>query len=80
MTGQVKQKPSNKTLKKGTTKKALPLETKNSSVNLAVENLPVEADRQKMIAVRAYQLWLRDGKCHGLDRVHWLQAEKEIGL
>jgi hypothetical protein len=31
------------------------------------------------IARRAYEIWEKQGKPHGRDREHWLQAEAELG-
>jgi len=36
-----------------------------------------EATRQKM-AERAYLIWESQGRPHGYDRQHWIQAEAEI--
>lgn len=30
------------------------------------------------IAVRAYQIWVEEGRPHGRDLEHWLQARREI--
>lgn len=31
------------------------------------------------IRARAYELWDGDGRQHGRDEEHWLQAERELG-
>lgn len=31
----------------------------------------------KNVRERAYQLWVQEGRPHGRDVAHWLQAEKE---
>jgi hypothetical protein len=37
---------------------------------------PTEAD----VAVRAYEIYLREGRPDGRDQLHWSQAESELGL
>jgi hypothetical protein len=37
-------------------------------------------DESETVRLRAYQIWDREGRPHGLDREHWLQALKELGL
>jgi len=37
-----------------------------------------ETDMRQLIAEWAYQMWEHQGKPHGCDVVHWLQAEQEI--
>ena len=32
------------------------------------------------VRLRAYQIWDREGRPHGLDQEHWLRALKELGL
>jgi len=34
--------------------------------------------RRRRIAERAYAIWEREGRVHGRDVRHWLQAEHEI--
>ena len=34
--------------------------------------------KEALIARRAYEIWERAGRPHGLDRDHWLQAAGEI--
>jgi hypothetical protein len=34
--------------------------------------------RDALIAQRAYEIWEKAGRPHGLDREHWLQASAEI--
>ena len=43
----------------------------------------IEADARnaalhKLIAERAYEIWENQGRPHGCDLMHWLQAEQEI--
>ncbi|OYV41700.1 MAG: hypothetical protein B7Z80_00800 [Rhodospirillales bacterium 20-64-7] len=33
---------------------------------------------RELIAARAYEMWENQGRSHGRDRLHWLQAEQEI--
>lgn len=39
-------------------------------------------NEQELEAVRfrAYQIWDREGRPHGRDQEHWLQALRELGL
>jgi hypothetical protein len=37
---------------------------------------PTDAD----IAVRAYEIYEREGRPHGRDLAHWSQAQAELGL
>ena len=32
-----------------------------------------------LVAVRAYEIWEKQGRPHGRDREHWLQAVTELG-
>jgi hypothetical protein len=36
--------------------------------------------RLHKIHERAYAIWLDEGQCHGRDREHWVQAEREIDI
>lgn len=38
-----------------------------------------QQDLRQRIAQRAYALWEQQGRVHGQDRAHWLQAEAELG-
>ena len=38
----------------------------------------MEADREKAIEIRAYQLWEESGQVHGMHDEHWRQAAQEI--
>ena len=33
---------------------------------------------QDLIMKRAYEIWEQSGRPHGLDKEHWLQAEREL--
>ena len=33
---------------------------------------------QDSIMKRAYEIWEQSGRPHGLDKEHWLQAEREL--
>lgn len=37
-----------------------------------------EAQIRQMIAEWAYRMWENEGKPHGGDVIHWLQAEQDI--
>lgn len=37
-------------------------------------------DEFEAVRLRAYQIWDREGRPHGLDQEHWLQALKELKL
>lgn len=37
-------------------------------------------DELEPVRLRAYQIWDRQGRPHGRDQEHWLQALKELGL
>lgn len=36
------------------------------------------ARSEAMIAVRAYEIWEKQGRPHGRDQEHWLQAAAEL--
>lgn len=36
-------------------------------------------DSQERVRRRAYELWEAEGRRHGRDLAHWLQAESELG-
>jgi hypothetical protein len=38
----------------------------------------METGQTGAIAERAYQIWEREGRPHGRDMDHWLQAEREL--
>lgn len=38
-----------------------------------------DLDTSDLISLRAYQLWESEGRPHGRDLAHWLQAERELG-
>jgi hypothetical protein len=38
----------------------------------------MEADREKAIEARAYQLWEESDQAHGMQDMHWRQAERAI--
>ena len=44
----------------------------------ATEKLKMNADREQLIAARAYQLWEEEGRPHGAHQRHWEQATREI--
>ena len=33
---------------------------------------------EALVAVRAYEIWEKQGRPHGRDREHWLQAAAEL--
>jgi hypothetical protein len=33
---------------------------------------------REMIAERAYEMWESQGRSHGRDHIHWMQAEQEV--
>lgn len=33
---------------------------------------------EEKIRLRAYEIWLSEGKPHGRDHEHWLQAERQL--
>lgn len=37
-------------------------------------------DTEMAIRERAYSLWEKSGRPHGLDKDHWFQAAREIAL
>ena len=37
-----------------------------------------ETDHEERIRERAHGIWERDGRPHGCDVAHWVQAEREI--
>jgi DUF2934 family protein len=47
-----------------------------ASVNAAT--LETTTPARDLIAMRAYELFLRDGAAHGRDVEHWLRAEREL--
>ena len=38
----------------------------------------MQSDRDARIRERAYQIWVSEGRRHGLHEAHWQQAEREI--
>lgn len=38
------------------------------------------SDPEMAIRERAYSIWEKSGRVHGLDRDHWFQAAREIAL
>lgn len=36
--------------------------------------------RAEEVRERAYRIWEKEGKPHGCDLEHWLQAERELSL
>lgn len=36
-------------------------------------------DLQRKIREHAYQLWVQEGRLHGRDVEHWLEAERSVG-
>ena len=38
----------------------------------------MKAVHEDLIRQRAYAIWEQSGRLHGLDRVHWEQAEREL--
>ena len=50
-----------------------------ASVNAAtLETTTPPTPPRDLIAMRAYELFLRDGAAHGRDVEHWLKAEREL--
>jgi len=43
------------------------------------EQGPVMNEHQENIRRRAYEIWEQEGRPHGQDMKHWLQAFKEFG-
>src|SRR6478736_6504377 len=39
---------------------------------------PMSNDRQARLRVRAYEIWEREGRPNGRERVHWEQAVREL--
>ena len=67
------------------------LEKSAAAVQTAPSRPPVKAGKTELISERiqrlydaisrrAYELFERDGRVHGLDEKHWLEAEKEFLL
>ena len=65
-----KKKATKKVAKKTTTKKVTPKAT-------APKPAPV-APTFDEIAARAYDIWVRKGRPHGLDHENWKEAEAEL--
>lgn len=40
--------------------------------------IPSETKTHDLVARRAYEIWLAQGRPHGQDKEHWLAAEKEL--
>jgi hypothetical protein len=40
--------------------------------------IPSGTKTHDLVARRAYEIWLAQGRPHGLDKEHWLAAEKEL--
>jgi hypothetical protein len=38
----------------------------------------ISGDLTQKIRQRAYEIWEREGRPHGRDRIHWLRAEAEM--
>ena len=38
----------------------------------------MQSDRHARISIRAYEIWLVEGRTHGRDIEHWQQAEREV--
>jgi hypothetical protein len=38
----------------------------------------MQSDRHERISERAYQIWVAEGRVHGMDEEHWRRAEREI--
>ena len=50
-----------------------------ASANTAtLESTTPATPLRDLIAMRAYELFLRDGAAHGRDVEHWLRAEREL--
>ncbi|MGQ4273366.1 DUF2934 domain-containing protein [Terrihabitans sp. B22-R8] len=35
-------------------------------------------DKDELIRLRAYEIWIQEGQPEGREREHWLQARREI--
>jgi hypothetical protein len=35
-------------------------------------------DKEELIRLRAYEIWIQEGQPEGLEREHWLRARREI--
>ena len=38
----------------------------------------MQSDRYERISVRAYHIWVAEGRVHGMHDEHWQRAEREI--
>lgn len=79
MSGKLKeQKDVNLASKKAADKKR---HSTRNDFSMKAANVTTEMSaisKSKLVPIRAYELWLLDGQCHGKDKLHWFQAEKEL--
>ena len=52
--------------------------TSTSNENTETAQNPKSSDIQERICLRAYELFELNGRVHGNDMEHWLQAEAEL--
>ena len=52
--------------------------TSTSNENTETAQNPKSSDIQEGISLRAYELFELNGRVHGNDMEHWLQAEAEL--
>ncbi len=75
MSGKIKPKNGSKSYKK-----AEVVAKKTSTVQPARVETKMQpaVSKSELVPIRAYELWLLDGQCHGRDMHHWFEAEREI--
>ena len=55
--------------------KVAPLRPVNTRPPQATAKVEIMRER---IAQRAYDIWVKQGCCHGHDQGHWLEAERQL--
>ncbi len=66
-------------LKRGTNGNGVAIDHQRQSVKKEVAPAPkAKTVSANQIAIRAYEIWQKNGCRHGEDRQHWLQAEREL--
>src|SRR5690349_9783906 len=54
--------------------------SRSGQVRASSEEIFMDDDRAKLIAVRAYEIWESEGRQQGFSETYWLRAERELGF
>jgi len=56
----------------------LEMASESEQLTVNIKDAPKEAPSREEIAICAYNIWEKEGRPEGRDRMHWFQAEDQL--